>query len=71
MIEKSCDTSIFFSISEEEHTQKEIKVFTLHNEVQVGFLTTKHQHCSLILSENLSKHDKITPIIFSPPPNLS
>ena len=70
MIEKSCDTSIFFSVSEEEHTQKEIKVFAYHTDVELGFLQGKYNKSSLILSENLSKHDKISATIFSPPPNL-
>ncbi len=69
MIEKSCDTSIFFSLSEEEHTQKEVKVFAYHLDLETGFLLGKHNKSSLVLSENLSKHDKISASIFSPPPN--
>jgi hypothetical protein len=71
MIEKSCDTSVFFSLSEEEHTQKEIKVFAYHTEIELGFLLGKHNKSSLIHSVNLSKHDKISATIFSPPPNLA
>ena len=71
MIEKSCDTSVFFSLSEEEHTQKEVKVFAYYTEFETGLLTGKHNKSNLILSENLSKHDKITATIFSPPPNLA
>lgn len=71
IIEKSCDISVFFSVSEEEHTQKEIKVFAYHQEFTVTYLDKAHRKLNLILSENLSKHDKITPSIFSPPPNVA
>ncbi|SDW31646.1 hypothetical protein [Flavobacterium degerlachei] len=71
MVKKSCDTSRFFSLSEEEHTQKEIKVFTRYDEIQVGFLIGKNNKSSLILSENLSKHDNVTASIFCPPPDLA
>jgi hypothetical protein len=71
MIEKSCDTSVFFTLSEEEHTQKEVKNFVYHAEIEFGFLVGKHNKSSLILSENLSKHDKISTPIFSPPPDMA
>jgi hypothetical protein len=71
MVEKSCDTSMFFSVSEEEHAHKKIKVCTYYEEIQIGFLIGKDNKSSLILSENLSKHDKITASIFSPPPDLA
>jgi hypothetical protein len=71
MVKKSCDTSRFFSLSEEEHTQKEIKVFTRYDEIQVVFLISKNNKSILILSENLSKHDNVTASIFSPPPDLA
>ena len=71
LVEKSCDTSIFFSLSEEEHAQKEIKIFAHYDEIQAEFLIGKYNRSSLILSENLSKHDKITASIFSPPPDLA
>lgn len=71
MVEKSCDTSMFFSLSEEEQAQKEIKVFTHYDQIQVGFLIGIDNKSGLILSENLSKHDKITASIFSPPPDLA
>jgi hypothetical protein len=67
MIEKSSDTSCFYSMSEEEQMHKEVKAefnfepfsIVLHN----NFKTS-----SLILSENLSKHDNIASTIFIPPP---
>ncbi|MBE0391180.1 hypothetical protein [Flavobacterium sp. PL002] len=71
IIEKSCDTTLIFSLSEEEHTQKEIKVFTYHEEVLPELLIGKYNKTTLILSENLSKHDKITRSIFSPPPDIA
>lgn len=71
MIEKSCDTSVFFNVSEEEHAQKEIKVFAYYTDIELGFLLGKHNKSSLIHSENLSKHDRISATIFSPPPNLA
>ena len=71
MIEKTCDTSVFFSLSEEEQIQKEVKNFAYHTNIEFGFLVGKYNKSSLILSENLSKHDKISTSIFSPPPNLA
>lgn len=71
IIEKSCDTSIFFGLSEEEHTQKEVKVFAYYDEVTKTHVVAVVNKTSLILSENLSKHDKITPRIFSPPPDVA
>jgi hypothetical protein len=71
MVEKSCDTSMFFSVSEEESAQKEIKVFTYYDGAQSGFLIGKDNKSGLILYENLSKHDKITASIFSPPPDFT
>ena len=71
VIEKSCDTSVVFSLSEEEHAKKEFKVFDYYSEVQDMALIGKYNKTSLIHSENLSKHDKITTSIFSPPPDLA
>lgn len=68
VIEKTADISIFYSISEEEHALKEIKTFFYlehFSEVIVAAESTS----SVILSENLSKHDKIISSIFIPPPN--
>jgi hypothetical protein len=71
MVEKSCDSSMFFSVSEEENAQKEIKVFTYYEGNKSGLLICKNNKSGLILYENLSKHDKITASIFSPPPDLT
>lgn len=73
VIEKSCDTSMFFSLSEEEHhTHKEIKNFVYdNNSSYIGFNDGKINKSSLIHSENLSKHDNVSASIFSPPPNFA
>ncbi|WP_367768736.1 hypothetical protein AB3G33_09750 [Flavobacterium sp. WC2421] len=71
MIEKSCDTSVIFSMTEEEHAKKEFKVFDYYSELQDVSLLSNYNKSSLILSENLSKHDKISASIFSPPPDLA
>ncbi|WP_413997835.1 hypothetical protein ACMDB5_08510 [Flavobacterium sp. W1B] len=73
MIEKSCDTSMFFNISEEEHhSHKEIKNFVYtNNSSYIGFNDGKINKSSLILSENLSKHDNVSASIFAPPPNFA
>jgi len=66
MIEKSCDTSIFYSMSEEEH-HKEIKA-ELRFGHDITFVNLSGNTSSLILSENLSKHDNVSGTIFIPPP---
>lgn len=71
MIEKSSDTSVFFSLSEEDLVQKEVKNFTYYTDIEIGFLLRKHNKSSLILSGKLSKHNKIPSTIFSPPPNFA
>ena len=69
VINKNCDTSIFFNVSEEELSHKAVKEFkvcyTNENTFKIAKLSS-----SLIISENQLKHDNITPSIFSPPPNL-
>lgn len=68
LIEKSTDTSYFYSASEEEQMHKEIKAElkfgTAYELINLSSLTS-----SLILSENLSKHDNIASAIFIPPPD--
>jgi hypothetical protein len=68
VIEKSADISIFYSMSEEEHSLKEIKTF-FYLESPTEVIASSRLSSSAILSENLSKHDKITSSIFIPPPN--
>lgn len=68
IIEKDADTSIFYSFSEEEHSLKGIKAIFNFN-AQFELMPFWSNNSSLILSENLSKHDAITGSIFIPPPN--
>jgi len=66
LIEKSCDTSFFYSMSEEEH-HKELKAeFRFSNEIT--FVNLSGNTSGLVLSENLSKHDNVSGTIFIPPP---
>lgn len=66
LIEKSTDTSYFYSMSEEELSHKEIKAeFKVH---EYHFIDLSGRTTSLILSENLSKHDNVSGTIFIPPP---
>lgn len=71
IIEKNTDVSMFYSFTEEEiHKDlKEIKC-DLRKNFEYVFLTPKISQNSIIISENLSKHDKISDEIFSPPPEL-
>ncbi|MFE3866577.1 hypothetical protein ACFX5E_00650 [Flavobacterium sp. LS2P90] len=67
LLEEDNDSSIFYSFSEEEKAHKEIKaVFISHISFEV--VRELSYDSSLILSENLSKHDKIASTIFIPPP---
>ena len=67
VIEKNADMSVFYSFSEEEKAQKEIKaVFT--SDVLNTLANLSQLNSGLIHSENLSKHDKISSKIFIPPP---
>ncbi len=67
VIEKNADMSLFYSFSEEEKAHKDIKaIFNLEVATTPDNIYQLNQ--SLILSENLSKHDKISSKIFIPPP---
>ncbi|MFY0483745.1 hypothetical protein ACI6PS_14190 [Flavobacterium sp. PLA-1-15] len=70
MIKHKCDTSIFYSMSEEEiHKElKEIKAEIVFHSIDL-FKISKHTS-SIIISENLMKHDNVSASIFSPPPNV-
>jgi hypothetical protein len=71
LIEKQCDVSMFYKFSEEEHSHsKEVKVFAYTFALSHDFLILKVSKSSLILSENLSKHDNVSSKIFSPPPDF-
>ena len=68
-IEKSTDTSITYSFFEEEQSHKQIKAI-FHFDVAYEIIHVSELTSSLILSENLSKHDIIASTIFIPPPDL-
>ncbi len=70
LIEKSTHTSVFFSVSEEEQVKKEVKSLVYFVTTPAIFELKVAIKRNLILSENLSKHDKISKKIFSPPPDL-
>ena len=70
VLEKNSDTSIFYNFSEEEQSHKVFKeFFVLQTSNDIFYL--QPYHTSLIISENLSKHDKICCTIFIPPPNVA
>lgn len=71
LIEKSTDISMFFNMSEEEYVKKEVKGLFYFLASPVAFELKKAVKRSLILFENLSKHDHISRKIFSPPPNCA
>jgi len=68
LIEKNCDTSVFYSMSEEEHVHhKEVKA-EVKNDFCYLIPSVTEIATTLIHSENLSKHDNISASIFIPPP---
>ena len=67
VIEKDADVSAFYSFSEEEKTQKEIKAI-INFDVTSTSVDLSQLNSELIFTENLSKHDKISSKIFIPPP---
>lgn len=68
LIEKSTDTSLFYSMTEEELSHKEVKA-ELRCDHHV-FINLSGNSSGLILSENLSRHDNVFSSIFIPPPEL-
>ncbi|WP_035658783.1 hypothetical protein [Flavobacterium seoulense] len=70
LIEKSTDTAMFFNVSEEEHAKEEMKNIFCTEAITSVFELKRIIIGSLILSENLSKHENISKRIFSPPPNF-
>lgn len=71
LIEKNTDVSFFYNFAEEEIYKdlSEIKI-DLKQQFVYPFLDTKIKLNSKIVSENLSRHDKVLEEIFSPPPEL-
>jgi hypothetical protein len=69
LIEKNTDISFFYSSAELEEMHKEIKSEFKFDTFSI--LTFKQPRISsLVLSENLSKHDNIFSSIFIPPPDF-
>jgi len=70
VIKKTTDTSCFFSMNEEEHAHKELKVEFLFNQpLQLpGFAAEDPRG---VLSANFSLHDNVAASIFLPPPELA
>lgn len=62
---------MFFDVSEEEHVKKEVKNFAYFNISQPLFIFKRVPKTTIIHSENLSKYDKVSRIIFSPPPDMA
>lgn len=71
LIEKDTDVSAFYSFNEEEiHKDfSEIKA-NLKHDYEFTLIVFPKQVTSVIISENLSKHDNIAEEIFSPPPEF-
>ncbi|AWI27305.1 hypothetical protein [Flavobacterium pallidum] len=70
LIKKSSDTSVFFNMSEEELVHKEVKELKAELKIfHYDFFNFEKHTSGLIISENQSRHDNVTPSIFSPPPN--
>ena len=71
LIKKNCDTTMFYSISEEELLHKELKeVYAEIKCTSIHFFKISKLSPSIIISDNLLKHDNISASIFSPPPNV-
>jgi hypothetical protein len=71
LIAKDTDTSLCYSLNEEElqKDMKEIKA-DLIQEFAFNFNYVPLIEKTKIISENLSKHDNVASVIFSPPPEL-
>ncbi|MBC5848557.1 hypothetical protein H8R22_11475 [Flavobacterium sp. F-47] len=69
-IDKSANTSMFFNVSEEEHVKKQVVNFTYVNLFQSMAAERIIAKTTKIHFASLKKYDKISRIIFSPPPNL-
>ncbi|TDD97428.1 hypothetical protein [Flavobacterium cellulosilyticum] len=68
VIDKSKDTSVFYSFSEEDLSKKELKNY-IFNSFHHEILILSKMNSKIILSENLSKHENISATIFIPPPD--
>ena len=70
LIEQNTDISMFYSFAEEENHKdlKEIKA-DLRQTLDYQFLDTFGRQNSIIIFENLTRHDNIAEEIFIPPPD--
>lgn len=69
LIEKSTDVAVFYSLSDEEHVKKETKHLVYIVTSNLTFKVKKTGLRSLILFENLSKHDNVLRSVVTPPPD--
>jgi len=71
LIEQNTDISMFYTFAEEENHKdvKEIKA-DLRLTFDYSFLDTVGRQNSIIIFENLTRHDNIAEEIFIPPPKL-
>lgn len=69
LIEKNTDISFFYSSAELEDMHKDVKLEFKFDTFSFAFYNLPKMS-SVVLSENLSKHDNISTSIFIPPPDL-
>jgi len=69
LIEKNTDISFFYSAAELEEMHKDVKSEFKFDSISFVFFN-QQKLSSLILSDNLSKHNNIATSIFIPPPDL-
>ncbi len=69
LIEKNTDVSFFYSSAELVDMHKDVKFEIKYDTFSFSFFTLPKKS-SIVLSENLSKHDNISSSIFIPPPDL-
>lgn len=67
VIKSSCDTSYFYSMSEEELTHKEVKA-ELHYAYPCEFIAVSGYSSKPVVSGPDDMHDPISARIFIPPP---
>lgn len=67
VIKKSCDTSYFYSMSEEELTHKDVKA-ELHYQYPCEFVSAAGYTSGPVVSRPAAKHDPVSSRIFIPPP---
>lgn len=69
IIEKDCDTSAFYTVTEEEEHKNDTKIVTyIISSKAPDFINRSAS--ARILYENLSRHNSIAGVIFLPPPEV-